>query len=238
MNIWAKMITALRGGVNEAGEAIVDSQALRILDQEVRDSAEELKRSKDSLAEIMARQKLAEEKANQIQKSIGEHEAYAVKALEKGDEKLAMDVAERIAQFENSLATEKESVNAYSHSVEKLRAAITQAEKNIKRLKQQVDTVKATEQVQKAQSAVAERHSGSNSKMQNAMESLERIKERQALKDAQIKAADEMAATTGDDSLKSKLEAAGIATSGASASAVLERLKKAQAPADSGSINS
>ena len=49
MNIWAKMITALRGGVNEAGEAIVDSQALRILDQEVRDSAEELKRSKDIL---------------------------------------------------------------------------------------------------------------------------------------------------------------------------------------------
>ena len=54
MNIWAKMITALRGGVNEAGEAVIDSQALRILDQEVRDASEELKRSKDGLAEIMA----------------------------------------------------------------------------------------------------------------------------------------------------------------------------------------
>lgn len=230
MNIWAKMITALRGGVNEAGEAIVDSQALRILDQEVRDSAEELKRSKDSLAEIMARQKLAEEKCNQIQKSIAEHETYAVKALEKGDEKLALEVAERIAEFENNLATEKESVTAYIESVEKLRVAINQAEKNLKRLKQQVDTVKATEHVQKAQSAVAERHSGTNSKMQTAMESLERIKERQALKDAQIKAAGEMAATTGDDSLKTKLEAAGIATNGSSASSVLERIKKNQTP--------
>ena len=67
MNIWSKMITALRGGVNEAGESIVDSQALRILDQEVRDAGEELKRSKDSLAEIMARQKLAEEKCKQLQ---------------------------------------------------------------------------------------------------------------------------------------------------------------------------
>ena len=46
MNIWAKMMTALRGGVNEAGEAIVDTQALRILDQEVRDATEELKYSK------------------------------------------------------------------------------------------------------------------------------------------------------------------------------------------------
>jgi phage shock protein A len=238
MNIWAKMITALRGGVNEAGEAIVDSQALRILDQELRDASEELKRSKDSLAEIMARQKLAEEKSNQLQKSISEHEAYVVKALEKADEKLAMDVAERIAELENSLAMEKESASNYAQSVEKLRTAINLAEKNLKRLKQQVDTIKATEQVQKAQSAVAERHSGSNSKMSTAMESLERIKERQALKDAQIKAADEMAAATSDDSLRSKLEAAGIATSGASASSVLERIKKSQqAPTNSDSTN-
>lgn len=225
MNIWSKMITALRGGVNEAGEAIVDSQALRILDQEVRDAGEELKRSKDSLAEIMARQKLAEEKCKQLQKNIEEHEGYAAKALEKGDEALALEVAARIAEYENSLASERDAEQGFAQSVTKLRAAIEQAEKNIKRLKQQVDTVKATENVQRAQAAVAERHSGSDSKMRTAMESLERIKERQALKDAQMKAADEMSKTTGDDSLKSKLEAAGIGTSGASAEDVLARIK-------------
>lgn len=230
MNIWAKMMTALRGGVNEAGEAVVDSQALRILDQEVRDAGEELKRSKDSLAEIMARQKLAEEKCKQLQKSIDEHEGYVVKALEKGDEKLAHEVAEHIAGFENNLAMEKESAQNFAQSVEKLRAAINVAEKNIKRLKQQVDTVKATENVLKAQVAVAERHSGSDSKMRTAMESLERIKERQALKDAQIKAAGEMAQTTGDDSLKSKLEAAGIGTNGSSADDILARIKNKKAP--------
>lgn len=225
MNIWSKMITALRGGVNEAGEAVVDSQALRILDQEVRDAGEELKRSKDSLAEIMARQKLAEEKCKQLNKNIAEHEGYASKALEKGDEALALEVAARIAEFENSLSSEQEAEQGFSQSVTKLRAAIEQAEKNIKRLKQQVDTVKATENVQRAQAAVAERHSGSDSKMRTAMESLERIKERQALKDAQIKAAGEMAQTTGDDSLKSKLEAAGIGTNGASAADILARIK-------------
>ena len=227
MNIWSKMVTALRGGVNEAGEAIVDGQALRILDQEVRDAGEELRRSKDSLVEILARQKLAEEKSRQIKQAIEEHEGYALKALDKGDEKLAHEVAERIASYENSLAAEQEAASGFAQSVEKLRAAIVQAEKNIKRLKQQVDTVKATENVQRAQAAVAERHSGSNSKMRTAMESLERIKERQALRDAQIKAAGEMA--QGDlesDSLKTKLEAAGITTSGAAASDVLARLKE------------
>lgn len=30
MSIWAKVVTAVRGGVSEAGEAIIDHQALRI----------------------------------------------------------------------------------------------------------------------------------------------------------------------------------------------------------------
>lgn len=84
MNIWAKMITALRGGATEVGEAIVDTQALRILDQEVRDSSEELRQSKDSLAAIIARQKLAEEKCQQIREQISKHEGYATQALGKG----------------------------------------------------------------------------------------------------------------------------------------------------------
>lgn len=229
MNIWSKMITALRGGVNEAGEAIVDSQALRILDQEIRDANEELKRSKDGLAEIMARKKLAEEKCNQLRKQIAEHEGYAVKALEKSDEALALEVAGRIAELEASLSSEQEAEQEYSNSVDKLRLAIAQAEQNLKRMKQQVDTVKATENVQKAQAAVAERHAGSNSKMRTAMESLERIKERQALKDAQIKAAAEMATESTDDSLKAKLEAAGIAGKQQQASDVLARIKGRQA---------
>ncbi len=225
MNIWAKMMTALRGGVNEAGEAIVDSQALRILDQEVREASEELKQSKDSLAEIMARQKLAEEKCKQIQNKISEHEDYALKALEKGDEALAREVAEKIADFENQLTQESEAREGYSASVKKLQITIQQTERNIKRLKQQVDTVKANDSVQRAQAAVAERHSGSHSKLRTAMDSLERIKEKQALKEAQLSAASEIAETSSDDSLQTKLEQAGIAPGKHSAEDVLARIK-------------
>ena len=225
MNIWAKMMTALRGGVNEAGEAVVDGQALRILDQEVRDASEELKQSKDSLAEIMSRQKLAEEKCSGFQKKIDEHEGYVMKALEQDNESLAHDVAEKIADLENQLAQEKEAGDAYAASVKKLRTAIKQTERNIKRLKQQVDTVKATENVQRAQAAVAERHSGSHSKMRTAMDSLDRIKEKQALREAQMSAANELAEDASDVSLQAKLEEAGIAPSGRSADDILARIK-------------
>ena len=60
MSIWAKVATAIRGGVNEAGEAIVDNQALRILDQEIRDADNELINSKEALTSIIAKRKLAD----------------------------------------------------------------------------------------------------------------------------------------------------------------------------------
>ncbi|MCG8510594.1 MAG: PspA/IM30 family protein, partial [Rhodospirillales bacterium] len=95
----------------------------------------------------------------------------------------------------------------------------------LKRLKQQVDTVKATEKVQKAQAAVAARHSGAGSSMRSAVDSLERLKTRQAERAAQFEAASELAVSTEEQSLDDKLKAAGIVDGGADSSDVLARLK-------------
>lgn len=228
MNVWAKMITALRGGVNEAGEAIVDTQALRILDQEIRDAGDELNESKNSLAEIMARHKLSQEKASRIENLVAENEGYALQALGKNDEALATEVAEKIASLENQLATEQATGTGFKESADRLREAVNQAEHNIRHLKQQVDTVKAVDNVQRAQAAVAERFSGSNSKLRTAMDSLERIKEKHALQDAKNSAAQELAGEVPDTSLTRKLQEAGIAAKGKQASEVLARLKARQ----------
>ena len=226
MNVWSKLLTALRGGANEMGEAVVDSQALRILDQEIRDADLELRKSKEALAEIMAKHKLASDKANKSAASIAEYEQYALKALEAGNETLAKEVAEKIANLEIEQASEREQAEGFAASVAQLRKAVTQVEGNIKRLKQQVDTVKATESVQKAQMAVAQRYGGSQAKLQTAVESLERIKQKQAERAAKMEASAELAATSApDDSLEAKLRAAGIKADNASADSVLARLK-------------
>ncbi|MGE8295609.1 MAG: PspA/IM30 family protein [Pseudomonas sp.] len=226
MNVWSKLLTALRGGANEMGEAVVDSQALRILDQEIRDADLELRKSKEALAEIMAKHKLASDKVSKSAASIAEYEQYALKALEAGNETLAREVAEKIANLEIEQAGEREQAEGFAASVAQLRKAVTQAEGNIKRLKQQVDTVKATESVQKAQMAVAQRYGGSQAKLQTAVESLERIKQKQAERAAKMEASAELAATSApDDSLETKLRAAGIKADNASADSVLARLK-------------
>ncbi|RBP51012.1 PspA/IM30 family protein [Arenicella xantha] len=224
MNIWSKMITALRGGVNEAGEAVIDAQALRILDQEIRDASEELNKSKDGLASIIAQQKLAEEKVNTIKADIKKNEGFILAALEKKDESLAQELAVRVANFENQLESETEAAKTFKLQADNLRESIRTADSQIKQLKQQTETVKATEAVQRAQKVVAERHSGSNSKLRTALDSLDRIHENQKLSAAKMAAATELAQESGESSLDQKLRDAGI-TGASKADDVLARMK-------------
>ncbi len=228
MGIWAKVATAVRGGVNEAGEAIVDSQALRILDQEIRDADNGLSKSKDALAGIIAKRKLADKKVESIKSSLAEFEGYAMQALDKDDESLAAEIAEKMAGLETELLGEEGVAKSFADSEGQLRRAVAQTEANLKRLKRQVDTIKATEMVQRAQAAVAARHSGTGSSMRNAVDSLERLKAKQAERAAKFEAASELAESTEEVSLDDKLKAAGIIGGGASGGDVLARLKAKQ----------
>jgi len=225
MSIWAKVATAVRGGVSEAGEAIVDKQALRILDQEIRDADSELGRSKEALTGIIAKRKLADKKVDSLKSSLTEYEGYAMQALDKDDDGLAIEIAEKIAGLETELLGEEGLAKAFSESEGQLRKTVGQTQANLKRLKQQVDTVKATESVQRSQAAVAARHSGAGSSMRSALDSLDRLKSKQAERAAKFEAASELAESTEEVSLDTKLKAAGIVDGGASGGDVLARLK-------------
>ena len=225
MSIWAKVATAVRGGVSEAGEAIVDNQALRILDQEIRDADDGLVKSKEALTGIIAKRKLADKKVESLKSSLSEYEGYAMQALEKGDEGLAAEIAGKIAGLETELLGEESLATSFADSESQLRKTVAQTEASLKRLTQQVDTVKATEIVQKSQAAVAARHSGAGSSMRSAVDSLERLKTKQAERAAKFEAASELAASTEEVSLDAKLKAAGIVDGGASGGDVLARLK-------------
>lgn len=225
MSIWSRVATAVRGGVSEAGEAIADHQALRIVDQEIRDAEGELKKSKEALTSIIAKRKLSDKKVDSLKSSLTEYEGYAMKALDKGDDELAGEIADKIAGLETELMAEGGAAKSFLDSESHLRKTVGQTEANLKRLKQQVDTVKATEIVQKSQAAVAARHSGAGSGMRSALDSLERLKTKQAERAAKFEAASEIAESTEEAGLDAKLKAAGIVGGGASGGDVLARLK-------------
>jgi len=224
MSVWKKLISAVKGGVNEAAEAVADSQALRILDQEIREAKEELRKSDYALTQIIAKRKLAEQKIDSLAKSMQEYEGHARKAAEKGDQALALDCAKKVADIRGQQDSEQQYLSQFKTSETNLRQNINQAKANLRRMEQQVDMVKATESVQKAQVAVSSRHMGANSKMKTAAESLTRIQERQNQRSAELEAANELAADESGSDLEARLAAAGISGSNTSADDELARI--------------
>ena len=224
MSVWKKLVTAIKGGANEAAEAVADGQALRILDQEIREAKDELRRSDESLTKIMAKRKLAEQKTASLKDSVSEYESHARSASEKGDSQLALDCAQKVVDLRSQMGAEQQYVDQFGQSEKSLRQNISQAKSNLRRMEQQVDMVRATESVQKAQSAVSSRHMGANSKMKTAAESLSRIQERQKEKQAELEAASELAASESGDDLNARLKGAEITGSNATADDELARI--------------
>jgi phage shock protein A len=229
MNILEKILTLFRGAATEAGQSIVDKNAVRILDQEIRDAQNESVRAKDELARLMAQQKLAGDKLQAKQAKKAEYEGHIARLLAANDQNLARDVATKVAQLESELAGEQKDYDSLAAAVEKMHVAIKTADRRITGLQQQVDQVKVNESVLRSQSAIAARHSGQNAKLRTALDSLERVKAQQLERGAQIEAAETLAKSDGDGDLETRLAKAGLVSGSVSADDVLARYQKVTA---------
>src|SRR5436190_1887187 len=66
MSIFTKLLTLFRGTAHDAGAAVVDKNALRILDQEIRDADSALNRARDDLASLVARRRILEKELDVV----------------------------------------------------------------------------------------------------------------------------------------------------------------------------
>ncbi len=228
-SIWSKLFTALRGGATEVGESIVDQQALRILDQEIRDADSALANAKRELVTIMAKHKLSADRVSEHNAKIKDLESKAMAAIQANREDLAMEVAEAISTLTNELDVEQKQASEFGGYADSMRKDITKAEARIKSLRQQVDMAKARDSVQKAQVSASIASGGANGKLETAVGTLNRLQAKQQQRAAELQAQDELAdASTGND-LERKLREAGITPNEGSANAILERLKQKSA---------
>lgn len=221
-------MTAIRGGASEAGEAIIDANATRIFEQEIRDAENHLTKAKRDLTGVMAEQMSAQREVTRLEKEISEHEGYAGQALDKGDETLALAVAEKIASLESDLATQQQAHDSFAGNADRLKELVKKSERQVTEHKRQLSMVKTTESVQKATSAITDNFSSSNSKLLSAKDSLERIKAKQQKFDDKMKAAEVLESEDSDTSLAAQLKEAGIGSQDSSANSVLDRIKAKQ----------
>ena len=104
--MWVKkLITAARGHVNNAGEELVDQNAITILEQEIRDSESEIKKAEQSLATIKSKRSMAEEDAKNLEAEIEKYKGHGKKALAADDQDLARDIKHKLDGLKSQHAT-------------------------------------------------------------------------------------------------------------------------------------
>ncbi len=231
MSIFTKLITLFRGTAHEAGAAVVDANALKILDQEIRDADTSLGRARDDLATLVARRRMIEKELQNLSDQAARYESSARAALSKGDEALAMEVAQRISELETEVTTKTPQLAEMKAAEERMHKTIATTQQRVENLRREIDVVKVNDSVQRAQAAVASRGGSATAALGSAADSLKRIKERQAIAEEKFKAAGELEDRRTGADLDAKLQAAGILPGHSSAGDVLARLKApAQAP--------
>ena len=220
-----KILTAMRGGVNELGEAVVDGQGNRILEQELRDSEHELKQAKQELASLMAEAASLARQIRTEQDSATKREDDARKAIAAGQEDLAREVAERIVGHERRASELTQTRELLQQRIVGLKDRVQKAEKQLADYRRELQVVKTNERVLRTTAQIDTNINSQQSSLSTAKETLERIRERQAREeDRQTASAALEKELTGAD-LDEKLKAAGIDGEQDAVNDVLARIK-------------
>lgn len=229
MNIFQKIMTALRGSVREIGESVVDANGTRIYSQEVEDARQHLVQAKQDLTLVMAKEMQADREIERLQKAINSYESNGVDALNQGREDLAVAVSEKIAELEVELDGQRQAKQQFAEHVLRLKSMIKQADKTIRDHERELTIVQTTESVQKATQSISQSVTGGSSKLLSAKESLERIKKRQQETADRMKAGEMLDEEMGDRHLEKQLQAAGIGENSDRKKDILSRLRAEQA---------
>ena len=229
MNVLKNLFTALRGGANEVGEAIVDANAVRILEQEIRDAEQAIAKAKGSLTKMKATEIQLKREVNSLNVDISDYESKAVQALESGKEALAVEVAEKISELEIDRNDKRSEQQALETEIQKINMLIRSREKRIQKNKRELDKVKTVNELQKATESISANVVATGSSDHRVSQALERVKKKQQNWQDRMEAGEWMQAEEGTNSLDAKLAAEGIGQTSGGASSVLERLKARQA---------
>lgn len=224
MSMLAKLSALFRGTAHDTAQSVVDANALKILDQEIRDADNAQGKARDDLAGLVARRRMAETELKSFQDQIAKYENSARTALERGQNDLALEVAGRIAELETEIGNRGPLIENMKMAEVRLRTAIATTDQKIETLRREIDIVKVNDSVQKAQTSVALQSAGAQSRIGSAADSLQRIKQRQAVQEEKLIAGQELEDKRTGADLDAKLKAAGILPGQSSANDVLARL--------------
>ncbi len=225
-----KLVTAARGRFFRTLEGAVDAEAIGIFEQELREADAGLKAATRELAALMAREMADSRALAAAEARVAEYEAYARKALQANEGRLAERTAERVAQAEAERDRLRAAIEDTRDEIESLRNGIGEAERRLGELRRELAVARSREALGRSIGVAGSQADSAAAWLGEAEETLKRIRalhgdsaDRRA---AWRQLADEKAGT----GLDAELERAGVkAAPKHSARAVLDRLRSSLA---------
>ncbi|WP_050422869.1 PspA/IM30 family protein [Bradyrhizobium tropiciagri] len=226
------VLTIFRGGVAAAEEELQDRTALVVLDQQMRDAAAAVDRSKRTLALAIAGDAQEGRRLDATNARIADLEVRASAALEGGREDLAREAAQAIANLEAERDAAMTARTLFATEITRLKRHVANAEARIAELDRGRRLARASEAVRSLRRSGIEAARPYESTLPEAEATLKRLRERQM----EIQAADdalfEIDTASGPVVIAEKLAEQGFGPRMKStADDVLARLKAKRPPA-------
>ena len=225
------VLTIFRGSVAAAEEELEDRTALLILDQQMRDAAAAVERSKRSLALAIAQDQQEGRRLDTTNARIADLEVRATAALDGGREDLAREAAQAIANLEADRDAAMTARALFATEITRLKRHVLSAEARITELDRGRRIARASEAVRTLRRSGIEAARPYESTLPDAENTLKRLRERQMDAQAADEALIEIDAASGPLATAEKLAEQGFGPlMKSTADDVLARLKARQNP--------
>jgi phage shock protein A len=205
--------TLIRGVSAEAEQAIFDANAVRILEQQLRDAAAALEASKRELACAMAHQTSEKKAVEALARRIAELTPWVEQALEQNRSALAMEAASAIAAAEDESRARVAAVERFDTDILRLRRLVEEGRLRLLELRRGMETARAEEALRRAGANGRRAALQGVGALREAEETLARIRSRHGEDEAMSAALDELDKAFSGRSLDEKFAEAGIGPS-------------------------
>jgi phage shock protein A len=214
--------------VRETAQVVVDANAIRIFEQEIVDAEQVLGVAKHRLAAVMTERARCAQDIDSLTRTIEDRECQALEALAGSQESLATELAENIAELEQTLKARRGNHDGLEQREKRLRRGLKDAVSRLKYYRQELRAARATAGAQWASRALSGKTGSLGSQMAEAEQTLHRIRARQQETDDHEGALEAIDADLAGTDLEGRIRAAGIRTSTPGAEDVLRRLREKQ----------
>jgi phage shock protein A len=204
------VLMLFRGSVAAAGEELEDRSALLILDQQMRDAAAAVERSKRSLALAIAGDQQEGRRLDATNARIADLEVRATAALDGGREDLAREAAQAIANLEADRDAAMTARTLFASEITRMKRQVGNAEARITELERGRRIARAAEAVRALRRGGIEAARPYESTLPEAENTLKRLRERQIEAQAASDALIELDAATGPLATAEKLAEQGF----------------------------